>query len=344
MEERKVIKVKLVEVWPGFSLDQEIGAYLDPERFLVMESEEPDYIICSSAPKYFHDGHFYEYCKYPQVRIFIGHENYCPDFNLIDYGMASDRISFGDRYFRYSDSLSLALEGKDRSYTPDILKEKTVFANFISSHESEHALRGDFFKRLCEYKEVASIGSYLNNMPDGRRVTMQEKLGFQRKCKFTLCFESTRHKDFCTEKIVDAFLADSIPVYCGDPNVCEVFNEKAFIHVPDRDSFEAAIERIIELDRDDEKYLAMLREPIYVRPNLVAEHVEERRAFLQAIFEQPVEKAYRRSRVWSPKRFNDALAAVQFPKSKTPFSDRMKLFFKKRFPRLYAFSKRLCGR
>ena len=53
---------------------------------------------------------------------------------------------------------------------------------------------------------MESPGSYLNTMPDGKVVSFENesKVDFQRKCKFTLCFESTNHYGFVTEKIMDA--------------------------------------------------------------------------------------------------------------------------------------------
>ena len=141
--------------------------------------------------------------------------------------------------------------------------------NFIARHESEGNIRGDFFKKLCQYKRVESPGSYLNNMPGGAVVDWLDgsKTEFQRKCKFTLCFESTLHYGFVTEKIMDAFYADTIPVYYGSPTVTDIFNKDAFINCTDYPSFDAVIEKIKELDQDDEKYLQMLRQPILVDPD-----------------------------------------------------------------------------
>ena len=185
------------------------------------------------------------------------------------------------------------------------------FANFICGHESEFNIWGDFFKKLCEYKRVEAPGSYLNNMPDGKQVDWlnDSKTDFQRKCKFTLCFESTMHNGFVTEKIMDAFYADTIPVYYGSPTVADIFNKDAFINVADYESFEAAIERIKELDQDDEKYLEMLRQPILVDPDYPTKLEENLGAYICHIFDQPLEQAYRRSRVYRPKFCDDYLAS-----------------------------------
>ena len=195
-------------------------------------------------------------------------------------------------------------------YTKEFVQNKQLFANFISSHESEFNIRGDFFKKLNEYKRVESAGTYLNNMPNGEVVNWLDgsKTALQRKCKFTLCFESTNHYGFVTEKIMDAFYSDTIPVYYGSPTVAEIFNKNAFINVADYPSFDAAIEKIKELDRDDEKYLEMLSQPVLVDPTYPERLEQELGQFICHIFDQPIEQAYRRSRVYLPQRANDYLA------------------------------------
>ena len=65
-------------------------------------------------------------------------------------------------------------------------------------------------------------------MPNGEVVNWLDgsKTALQRKCKFTLCFESTNHYGFVTEKIMDAFYSDTIPVYYGSPTVAGIFNKE----------------------------------------------------------------------------------------------------------------------
>lgn len=278
----------------------------------VQISDDPDYLVCD-----FSGDNPYSYCGTPQVRIMYSSENLIPDFTLIDYAICPYPIQFADRNFQlpvcvWPRNHWQALATKDRNYTREFLQEKKYFANFISSHESEYNIRGDFFKKLCEYKRVESPGSYLNNMPNGETVHWlnDSKPDFQRKCKFTLCFESTMHYGFVTEKIMDAFYADTIPVYYGSPTVTEIFNKDAFINVADFDSFEAAIERIKELDQDDEKYLEMLRQPILVDPDYPRRLEEELNQYICHIFDQPLEKAYRRSRVYRPKFCDEYLAGA----------------------------------
>lgn len=305
----KTVKVKFAGTWPGFEPEwMELYNILKRHYDVQIVEEDPDYILCDAFEP------FYDYVRYPQVRIMVNGENYIPDFNLVDYSISRYPIQFGDRNFYlpgcvYPISHWLELAKKDRDYDQAFLRQKRYFANFISSHESENGLRGGFFKKLCEYKRVESPGSYLNNMPDAAPVQWgnSSKTDFQRQCKFTLCFESTAHYGFITEKITDAFYSDTIPVYYGSANITEIFNKDAFINCADYDSFDTVIEKIKELDQDDEKYLAMLRQPILVDPEYPQRLLDEMDAFVRNIFDQPKEKAYRRSRVYMPKRYDDEI-------------------------------------
>lgn len=308
----KTVKINYAGVGEDFNKEQNlIYDLLKINGYDVQIVDDPDYLICG-----FSGDNPYQYCGTPQVRIMYSGENLIPDFNLIDYSICPYPIQFGDRNFQlpacvWPRAHWQSLAQKDRNaYDVEFVRDKEYFANFITGHESEYNIRGDFFKKLCEYKRVESPGSYLNNMPGGEMVNWlnDSKSDFQRKCKFTLCFESTNHYGFVTEKIMDAFYADTIPVYYGSPTAAEIFNKDAFINVADYDSFDAAIEKIKELDQDDEKYLAMLRQPILVDPNYPRELEDALGKYVCHIFDQPLEKAYRRTRVYRPKDCDDYLA------------------------------------
>ena len=60
---------------------------------------------------------------------------------------------------------------------------------------------------------------------------------------------------------------------------------------------EAVIERVKELDRNDELYMEMLREPVFRSDAPTYEQEYQRlEQWLLNIFEQPLEKAWRRNR------------------------------------------------
>ncbi len=316
--EKKTIKVKFVGFWEGF-VPEKTRIYLDLSRYYhVVLAEDPDYIICSCFRP------FYEYCKYPQIRIMYSGENYLPDLNLIDYAICRYPITLLDRCFYLPGCIDFrgrfaALLERKRSLSPEDLRNKTRFANFIAGHESENGIRGAFFKLLSEYRRVDSPGTYLNNMENGMTVDWKDssKIDFQRTCKFSLCFESTKHAGFVTEKITDAFYSDTIPVYFGSEEVFTVFNRDAFIYCPSKEAFAETIDRIIALDRDDDACLQMLNRPVFNPAFNYEALMSAYERFIKHIFEQPLERAYRRSRVYVPREHEAFLLEQKLEAAKT---------------------------
>jgi hypothetical protein len=69
--------------------------------------------------------------------------------------------------------------------------------------------------------------------------------------------------------------AGSIPIYWGNLKVGQDFNSKSFVNVNDFSSWQQAIEKIIELDSDDEKYKAMLDEPWFINNQIPEEFSDD---------------------------------------------------------------------
>lgn len=133
----------------------------------------------------------------------------------------------------------------------------------------------------------------MNNV--GGRVA--DKHAFESRHKFSICFENGAHSGYTTEKLVQAFEARTVPIYWGDPRVGEVFNKRAFIDASDFDSLDQVAQLVKELDNDDERYMAMLREPALLPSTPAADAMLEKfERWLLHIFEQPLDKAQRRNR------------------------------------------------
>jgi hypothetical protein len=58
-------------------------------------------------------------------------------------------------------------------------------------------------------------------------------------------------------------LANSIPIYCGNPKIEKNFTTNSFINCNDYSSFEKVIKKVIEIDSNDEVYKNILKEPYY---------------------------------------------------------------------------------
>jgi alpha(1,3/1,4) fucosyltransferase len=112
-------------------------------------------------------------------------------------------------------------------------------------------MRNNFFHKLSQYKQVASGGPLFNNIGytlESGAMACHTKLDFLRKYKFNLCFENASHPGYCTEKLYEALIADTIPIYWGSPTAALDFDPRAFLSWHDYQDDEKFIEAIKEVD------------------------------------------------------------------------------------------------
>lgn len=251
---------------------------------------DADYVIHSCAGL--------DVLKYPGVRIFITGENVSPNFAISDYAMAFDRLEFSDRYLwlplsRWSERRHRMLLAP-RTDPAVVTARKTGFCAYVMSNTSgSDDARVRIFDLLNAYKQVSSGGRWRNNVGGA----VEDKRVFQSAYKFAIAFENCSYPGYLTEKLIDAAIVDAIPIYWGDPDVGDHFNSKAFINCHEFSSLEQVVERVREIDGNDELYMRMLREPWFkdgVEPD--AFRRERIAGFLAHIFDQPLELAYRRNR------------------------------------------------
>jgi len=125
--------------------------------------------------------------------------------------------------------------------------------------------RVDFFYQLSNYKQVDSIGSLLNNIGFQTPWDHDECISIISQYKFIISFENTQLERYVTEKILHGFHAQVIPIYWGSQYVHEFFNQERIVYIGEyvQEQIEEAIEKIKELDQDDEKYLEMVNKPVF---------------------------------------------------------------------------------
>ncbi|PLS02231.1 glycosyltransferase family 10 domain-containing protein [Neobacillus cucumis] len=283
------IKINFTDFWRGRRFDKNSNFFTNLLRtkYDITISDDPDYLIYSCFGR--------EHLKYDCVKIFYTGENRQPNLNECDYAIGFNYPPSNDRsirfplYFLYTQDYMLA---KNKHLISDSeIERKVLFCNFIYSNGSAHRNRELFFDLLSKYKTVDSGGKIRNNL--GYRV--DDKLQFQKNYKFSIAFENSTSEGYTTEKIIQAFAAQTIPIYWGNPSIAKEFNPKAFINCHDFDSFEDVVKRIIEIDKDKQLFSQMLKEPIYsadVNPDEIGE--KQLLEFLSSIFDSKYDLAFKR--------------------------------------------------
>lgn len=217
------------------------------------------------------------------VKIFYTYESIKPDMNKCDWAFAlcPDSELKHSRYMRIPPYIifgyNFDLIKKEKSIEK-IKKEKIKFCNFI--YNNHVPFRNKFFKKLSKYKHIDSPGKCMNNMPpigehkstNKSRISEnweKEKMSFIKPYKFTIAFENSIRKGYSTDRIIHSYLANSIPIYFGDKMIGNDFNTNAFINCNNFKNFDEAIKNIIKIDKNDDLYFKMLKQPLYINKNII---------------------------------------------------------------------------
>jgi hypothetical protein len=266
-EGKPLLKVDFVDF--GF-IDKARNFFTELLRphYEVMISDKPDLLFFSdTAGSHLH--RLYN-CK----RVFWTGESTMPDFHFCDFAMTPRQLT-DPRHCQ----LPFYVVGTECN-AGDLVKKQTeaesVFAEkrrgcgaVISNTGKKAVYRNRFFYKLAKRMDVRSGGRGFNNIGGPIPPGGNAKHEFIRQFRFNMCFENLSFPGYATEKLVEAMWARCIPIYWGDPEIAAQFNPHSFINVSDFDTEEAAIERIIQIDGDDELYIKMLEEPFFHdnRPN-----------------------------------------------------------------------------
>ena len=271
-----MIRVKFTDWWKGFEwkLDPTFHDLLFSNFDVREDNNNPNVVIysvfwnqgkCQGSPE----------ADHPRYKDAIK-VCYCgesmPDnivqniLNKGHYLMYAKRIDH-PRYLRISDMERSNFYGCDTSVLNSTdIPTKSAFCSFIFASRNQY--REDFTMKLSQYKRVDCLGKRLNNKKDdslsGRYIGPSSSgLGTSnvevlKPYKFNVCFENKSLRGYTTEKIWWGFLAKTVSLYWGDPDIHQDFNSKAFLCRNDYGSDEEFIEKIKELDNDDDAYLSML--------------------------------------------------------------------------------------
>lgn len=250
--DRKKLRIKFVDFWNGFSPESNYFVKILSVNYDVEITGDPDVLIYSCYGK--------DYLQYNCTRIFYTAENIRPDFTGCDYAISFDHIKH-KRHYRlplfalYIDQIGKEekMQARSREASLDIWQKKTKFCCMVVSN-GESQKRLEFFKKLSQYKKVDSGGVILNNVGG----PVKDKMKFISDYRFVLSFENASYPGYTTEKIIEPFMADCIPIYWGDPMIGREFNTASFLCLDGNKSEDDLIKEIISVDQEESKAVAMI--------------------------------------------------------------------------------------
>lgn len=228
---------------------------------IIIDNDKPDFLI-------FGDENFgttnTRFSKNDCIKIFHTGENRRPENYDCHYALSFDH-TFEPWHYRLPGWALVPFGYKKYPFTHIFAvhqqkEPKSKFCVFIHRNPSNQ-LRNHFFNELSKYKKVDAAGPLFNNIGHVIGSDYDAKLDFIKDYKFVLAFENSSYPGYVTEKIMDGFYVNSIPVYWGSPTVGLDFNTEAFLNAHDFGTVENLINRIIEIDKDDELYYNMTAQP-----------------------------------------------------------------------------------
>jgi hypothetical protein len=250
---RPTIKVRYVDFWPDSEtcpIRRNLHALLSRDFDLEL-SEQPDFLFYSCFGR--------AYRRYDCIRIFYSGENVRPKFHECDYALSFDFPTTERNYrlplYKLYPEFTLL---KEPRRADSVLAEDRDFCSFLSSNPRAR-VRNQFFRRLRAYRPIASGGRVLNNL--GAEV--ENKMDFLRRHKFAIAFENSAHPGYTTEKLLHALVSQAVPIYWGNPLVGRDFNTRSFVNCHDYPNFDAVIEEVKRIDKDDKLYRSYLAEPYF---------------------------------------------------------------------------------
>jgi hypothetical protein len=235
------------------------------------DDENPEYLIFGDRnfgtnnmqPKYRHDK-----C----VRIFFTGENQRPAHYDCHYSISFDhenrnnyRLPLFVIYDWDNKRKGIANSDNCDRDIMDIMGKPREFCSFVVKNGGCE-MRNNFFHKLSQYKKVDSAGPLFNNVGyvlEGGDRAVQAKAEFLPKYKFNLCFENSSYPGYATEKLFEALVFKTIPIYWGSPTIEADFNPRAFLNWDDYQDSDRLIEAIKQVDQNEGDFTNMYLEPMF---------------------------------------------------------------------------------
>lgn len=195
------------------------------DKFIIKKNENnPDYLIYNVF------GTKHLNSKYNKsIKIAIYTENKIPDLLEVDYAMGFSHINYLDRYFKYpifnyNETLVNEIRKK-------VLKspKRNKFCAAVISNGDPKSFRLKFINELNKYKQIDMGGKYKNNVGG----PVKDKIQFLSNYKFSIAMENSCGEGYTSEKIYQSYISGTIPIYYGNYNIDEFYNQKTYILIKD---------------------------------------------------------------------------------------------------------------
>ena len=275
-----------------------IYLHLPPNLDLVWDNRAPEILFASEWIYYKKEAfeQFRELYDVAKIKVLLAFETISPDWNVFDYAIGFDsHLQNGDRFIRVLSPFDMyhrfvtkrknEIDSLDKAMVE--LLQKKSFCNFLYSNPNAHPMRDRLFYALSRYKRVDSLGRHLNNVKipgTGFEGHAAECVPMKRPYKFSIACENAVYPGYTSEKILTSLEAHTIPIYFGNPDICEDINKAAFINANDFETTESMVDYIRKVDTNDDLWCEYIASP-WLTAEQERRHKERTNEYQQKIIE-----------------------------------------------------------
>lgn len=157
------------------------------------------------------------------------------------------------KYVKHKKTVPQCMEPRDISI--EQIEERNGFVSVFMNNP--HPMRVRAIEQLSLLGDVSIFGRY-----NGRYV--QDKVRMASDYKFNLCFENDLYPGYVTEKVLEAWLSKSVPLYWGD-DAAGILNQEAIVNLRNFSNMKSFIEYVQALQASPEKMAEMISQPLFSR-------------------------------------------------------------------------------
>ena len=271
---RKKLRIAYIDFWPEWSTENFITPVLQKYFDVIENKYNPEVVFFSIFGR--------DHLKYNCKKILYVAENvrynYIPEkqetiqiaLDCADYTITYDpenntnfRLPLWQAFLMNNPHQIFMLQNRINNF-----ENFDRFCSFVISNKF-NPFRNAFFLNMKDNFKVFSYGREFNNdisliQFSKDRYWRDAKIEFFQnlKHKYAITFENSMYPYYTTEKLMDAFLDGSLPLYWGDPKVNQDWNSKAFINVQKLGEKET-MELIREMENNDDLFLEKYLEPVF---------------------------------------------------------------------------------
>ena len=207
-----------------------------------------------------------------EFNIWVTFENRRPPHSNYDLTLSFDYDSYNDHNFYFPLIYQyMDVRGINSTYAKHQISPKAAMLNrniskvqllqknnfLVSFINNPHPIRLKALQFLSEIDKAITFGRSVNNYA-------VDKISTSEEFWFSLCFENDLYPGYVTEKVLEAWLGWTIPLYWGN-DASGVLNPKAIINLANFSTMKDFVNHVTKLYRDRDQMIYMINQPLFIK-------------------------------------------------------------------------------